>query len=443
LAMAQRPGRNDPCPCGSGVKYKRCCLPREEAERLSQSQATAQAAEPRLDLSTIQHVRYLRGLDEPAHKKAGRQGLRVSEWSTPVPSSILEAFERERIEELEGHWGDERVGRPVQLDRIEVETDTDLLTIEVANRAICLVASDDEELRRIHRVCGALEHAEGGEAATVTTVPESRRARIQLVAPAESVDVNARTEEAAAARREEDELAALLKEHRRLGGSCALCGAAVTRRTVTRHLDRCAPAHDATRGAPQRLVRVRVTAPGLPAYWLDVEARDDARLLALDGFLREIWLECCGHLSQFEIGPVDYFSPGFDLREADAWSVFGRRRPARSMNVALARALPPVGQRFTYDYDFGSTTRLNLTVTGERIGRIGRTTVRLLVRNQAPVWSCATCGEPATGMCPYCLGAEASAFSCDRHRVEHRCGEDEAWLPVVNSPRMGVCGYAG
>jgi tetratricopeptide (TPR) repeat protein len=26
------PGRNDPCPCGSGKKYKKCCLPKEEAE---------------------------------------------------------------------------------------------------------------------------------------------------------------------------------------------------------------------------------------------------------------------------------------------------------------------------------------------------------------------------------------------------------------------------
>ena len=25
-------GRNDPCPCGSGNKYKRCCLPTHEAE---------------------------------------------------------------------------------------------------------------------------------------------------------------------------------------------------------------------------------------------------------------------------------------------------------------------------------------------------------------------------------------------------------------------------
>jgi tetratricopeptide (TPR) repeat protein len=29
-----KPGRNDPCPCGSGKKYKRCCLAKdEEAER--------------------------------------------------------------------------------------------------------------------------------------------------------------------------------------------------------------------------------------------------------------------------------------------------------------------------------------------------------------------------------------------------------------------------
>jgi tetratricopeptide (TPR) repeat protein len=27
------PGRNDPCPCGSGKKYKRCCLDRDKAER--------------------------------------------------------------------------------------------------------------------------------------------------------------------------------------------------------------------------------------------------------------------------------------------------------------------------------------------------------------------------------------------------------------------------
>jgi len=32
LAMSA-PSRNGPCPCGSGVKYKKCCLPKDEAVR--------------------------------------------------------------------------------------------------------------------------------------------------------------------------------------------------------------------------------------------------------------------------------------------------------------------------------------------------------------------------------------------------------------------------
>jgi hypothetical protein len=28
-------GRNDPCPCGSGKKYKKCCLEKDEQEQLA------------------------------------------------------------------------------------------------------------------------------------------------------------------------------------------------------------------------------------------------------------------------------------------------------------------------------------------------------------------------------------------------------------------------
>jgi uncharacterized protein YecA (UPF0149 family) len=31
--MAKKIGRNEPCPCGSGKKYKRCCLSKDEAAR--------------------------------------------------------------------------------------------------------------------------------------------------------------------------------------------------------------------------------------------------------------------------------------------------------------------------------------------------------------------------------------------------------------------------
>lgn len=39
-------GRNDQCPCGSGKKYKRCCLPRDEAAA-AELAATAAAAATR------------------------------------------------------------------------------------------------------------------------------------------------------------------------------------------------------------------------------------------------------------------------------------------------------------------------------------------------------------------------------------------------------------
>src|SRR5688572_13798241 len=36
-------GRNDPCPCGSGKKYKRCCEP---ADRAAQAAQVTQAMQP-------------------------------------------------------------------------------------------------------------------------------------------------------------------------------------------------------------------------------------------------------------------------------------------------------------------------------------------------------------------------------------------------------------
>ena len=53
-----KPGRNDPCHCGSGNKYKRCCLPKEEAverERLAEADAkrTERATVHRLHLREV------------------------------------------------------------------------------------------------------------------------------------------------------------------------------------------------------------------------------------------------------------------------------------------------------------------------------------------------------------------------------------------------------
>ena len=36
-----RPGRNQPCHCGSGKKYKQCCLAKDEAEAAAAARAKA------------------------------------------------------------------------------------------------------------------------------------------------------------------------------------------------------------------------------------------------------------------------------------------------------------------------------------------------------------------------------------------------------------------
>jgi hypothetical protein len=212
---------------------------------------------------------------------------------------------------------------------------------------------------------------------------------------------------------------------------------------MTRHLASCAPTHDVKEDEPEPVFRLHVEAAGDPLYWLDVEIKAEARLRVLDRFLRDVWLECCGHLSAFTIGDVRY-----DVAPASMWDfptgAFGGPRP-RSMNVRIHEA---VGSRrtFRYEYDFGSTTYLKLRLTGSREGRLGRRPLRLLARNEPLGWPCAVCGRPAAWICAWCADESENPFFCREHAAAHVAGAHEndgaAFLPVVNSPRMGVCGYA-
>ena len=67
-----KPGRNDRCPCGSGKKYKACCLTRDEAaerEELAKAQAgrDERAAEKRQSLREVREAMLakLSGSEEP------------------------------------------------------------------------------------------------------------------------------------------------------------------------------------------------------------------------------------------------------------------------------------------------------------------------------------------------------------------------------------------
>lgn len=221
-------------------------------------------------------------------------------------------------------------------------------------------------------------------------------------------------------------------------GQCTFCGQSFAKRGMSRHLAACEKRQAAMRepsGAGRgkvraaRLFHLLVEGTYNPEYWMHIEIPADVSLGVLDTFLRDVWLECCGHLSAFRI-------------EGQTYTVYPDRYFGdRGMNARLERVLAP-GLVFRHEYDFGTTTELTLKVVGEREGRVRGDKVQIMARNDPPAIKCARCDKPATQVCSACIWGGDEAWLCDDHAREHKCGEDYL-LPVVNSPRVGMCAYTG
>ncbi len=223
-------------------------------------------------------------------------------------------------------------------------------------------------------------------------------------------------------------------------GTCTFCHGEFSKAAMSRHLETCqqraaAEAKAGGRQKTQKTSKFHLVVEGrdLPQYWMHLEVPASATLTALDRFLRDTWLECCGHLSAFEIGGVRYaidagmFEEPFDMGD-------------KSMRVRLEKVFSP-GQVSTYEYDYGTTTELKLKVISEREAETKGKTVQVLARNNPPEMLCEVCGKPATSVCSQCI-FDDRGWVCDTCAENHECGEDML-LPVVNSPRVGMCAYTG
>lgn len=217
-------------------------------------------------------------------------------------------------------------------------------------------------------------------------------------------------------------------------GACRLCGRTLGRTGMGRHLEACLKKQAASKpaGAEKaertRVFHLEVHGRNMPVYWMHLHVPADFALVDLDGFLRDTWLECYGHMSAFTIGGRQHScAPMIDFDDQD-------------MSASLGGVLTP-GTTFDHDYDFGSTTYLTLRVVAKRQvdGRL--TSVEVLARNDPPTFPCASCGKPATWTCTECM-YDGTGDLCDDCAPAHECGE-EMMLPLVNSPRAGVCGYPG
>lgn len=221
-------------------------------------------------------------------------------------------------------------------------------------------------------------------------------------------------------------------------GVCVFCSREIARGGFARHLLTCPKrqeaqaAADAAGGRPQTLYHLCVQDAWSLGYFLHLEMRGDATLAHLDAYLRAIWLECCGHLSAFNIRGISYES------SPDPW--MGRQ--VRPMEVRVDRLFRP-GLEMGYKYDFGSTTELTIKVVAQREGKpLTRHPIYLMARNKFEPPPCMVCGRPAAYLCTECMYNEDSRCElCDEHAKEHE--HEEMVMALVNSPRTGVCGYDG
>jgi hypothetical protein len=219
-------------------------------------------------------------------------------------------------------------------------------------------------------------------------------------------------------------------------GKCYFCKETFSKNCMTRHLQKCGKRNIVQETSSgnrnnQKVKFLHIIAEGkdyLSDYWLHLEAPAHATLEELDNLLRDVWLECCGHLSLFRIEDELYFS-----EPDENWE-------QKNMNIELGDVLS-LKKKFYHEYDFGSTTYLVLKVVSEREGEIKDRSIKILARNDAPSIACSCCGKPAREICTQCLWS-GDGWLCEDCAKKHKC-DREMFLPVVNSPRTGVCGYSG
>lgn len=206
--------------------------------------------------------------------------------------------------------------------------------------------------------------------------------------------------------------------------TCRLCKSNCTENELFKHISACLSKHlknplTHPDEKSQAFVQLHIQGLDLPQYWLHLVMDMESKLEDLDHYLRNIWLECCGHLSAFYHGD----------------QALHMDRPLRDVLST--------GMEFIYRYDFGKPTELKVKViTAHHTVANGWKPIHLLARNKIPEIRCSVCGkDDAVKVCAACVSV-GKGWLCASCAEEHPCGE-EIILPVLNSPRTGVCGYDG
>ncbi len=209
-------------------------------------------------------------------------------------------------------------------------------------------------------------------------------------------------------------------------GVCILCGDVLSAEDMKAHISVCIQNESDADGEENLLLRISDVDDA--DYWMYAFLKKDASLAQLDNFLRDVWVDCCGHMSVFTVGGEEYYSSN------------AREMGGHSMNARVFKGMA-CGTEMLYEYDFGTPTRLKIELVDEYKAKKRQRKALQLARNIQPKYTCVSCGRRAE-LVESRMGESISEMAyCEVCASEKAQREGCMMLPILNSPRCGVCGY--
>jgi len=106
-------------------------------------------------IQDLEQIEYRRGMLEKGMKP---EDLPVKVWrGSKIPAGVRAAINAENLLSIGGVYGDKKAGDPIEYDNLKLVLTDDTVEITVFNRGIALFVSDDERVRRIHRLLCKLD----------------------------------------------------------------------------------------------------------------------------------------------------------------------------------------------------------------------------------------------------------------------------------------------
>lgn len=204
-------------------------------------------------------------------------------------------------------------------------------------------------------------------------------------------------------------------------GKCSFCDKLLPQKEIGKHLASHLQKTEKDDGLknPETYCHILVEADLSSLMFLHLLVKGKISMKKIDDFLRDIWLECCGHMSAF--GNKDY-----EISAAQ-----------KVLDVFATKV------KIYYDYDFGDTTRVFIKGIKNYKLKI-KEDIILLSRNEPLKLICSECEtQPAAHICTICNGSFYCTDCSAKHEGVCEDFQDYSKMPVVNSPRMGICGYTG